>query len=211
MTRPAAILFDWDNTLVDNWGAIQAAMNAALRAFDLPEWDRDETLRRVRASMRDGFPRLFGDDWAEARDLFYAAFADEHLAWLKPLDGAEALLDAAAAAGAPCALVSNKKGDFLRREAAWLGWDGRFGALIGAGDVDHDKPHPEPAFAALAALGVTATEAVWFVGDTETDVDCALAAGLTPLLVEGTPGVPERPQARRFRDLSALAATLGAD
>lgn len=211
MTTPSAILFDWDNTLVDNWGAIQTAMNAALRAFDKPEWDRDETLRRVRASMRERFPQLFGEDWRAARDLFYAAFAEHHLDSLQPLAGAVALLDAVARARVPCALVSNKTGDFLRREAAHLGWEGRFGALIGAGDVAHDKPHPEPAFAALAALGVAASPAVWFVGDTETDVDCALASGLTPFLVDGTPGVPARPQAQRVPNLSALAARVSAD
>jgi len=208
---PAAILFDWDNTLVDNWGAIQAAMNAALRAFELPEWDREETLRRVRASMRDGFPRIFGADWPRARELFYTAFAEEHLAWLQPLAGAEACLDAAAAVGAPCALVSNKRGDFLRREADYLGWSDRFAAMIGAGDAPRDKPAADPALAALDAIGVGAGPSVWFVGDTETDVDCALAAGLTPILVDGTPGVPDRPQALRFVSLSEIAAALHPD
>ena len=33
-SAPRAILFDWDNTLADNWTAITTAMNATLAAMD---------------------------------------------------------------------------------------------------------------------------------------------------------------------------------
>jgi hypothetical protein len=69
---PRAILFDWDNTLVDAWGTIQLALNAALTAMGQSAWTMEETRVRVRASLRDSFPRMFGDRWPEARDIFYA-------------------------------------------------------------------------------------------------------------------------------------------
>ena len=70
MSRPAAILWDWDNTLVDGWAAIEAGLNAAFRAFGLPEWDRAQVLGNVRKSLRESFPPLFGPDWERARDIF---------------------------------------------------------------------------------------------------------------------------------------------
>lgn len=207
--RPTALLFDWDNTLAENWGAIQAAANACFDAFGMPLWDREETLRRVRGSMRDSFPALFGEsDWPRARDLFYSVFEAGHLKFLKPLPGAERLLDAARERGVPCAVVSNKRGDYLLREIAHLAWGGHFRAAIGAGDAARDKPAPDPALMALQALAMPAGPRVWFVGDTETDVDCAAAAGLTAILIDGTPGVPERPGAIRLRDLDAVLAAL---
>jgi len=34
--RPSVLLFDWDNTLVDGWVGITAALNATFTAFDKP-------------------------------------------------------------------------------------------------------------------------------------------------------------------------------
>ena len=90
LPRPQAILFDWDNTLADNWGTIQVALNAARTAMGFPAWSLEETRRRVRASMRDSFPRMFGDRWPEARDIFYATYRASHLDTLKPLPLGEA-------------------------------------------------------------------------------------------------------------------------
>ena len=43
LTRPKAVLFDWDNTLVDSWAVIHAALNETLTAMDHPNWTRAET------------------------------------------------------------------------------------------------------------------------------------------------------------------------
>ena len=58
---PRAILFDWDNTLVESWGVIHEAMNLTLAAMGHPRWTREDTEARVRASLRDSFPLLFGE------------------------------------------------------------------------------------------------------------------------------------------------------
>jgi phosphoglycolate phosphatase len=182
MTRPAAILWDWDNTLVDGWAAIQAGLNAAFRAFDLPEWDRETVLARVRKSLPESFPPMFGADWERARDIFYAEVRGCHLDVLSPMPGAAAAI-AAASALAPQAVVSNKQGALLRAEAAHLGWAARFGALVGAGDASADKPSPAPLLMALERLGVPASAQVWYVGDTALDMQAARAAGCRAVLL----------------------------
>lgn len=210
MNRPTAILFDWDNTLIDNWAAIHGALNATLAAYGQPTWTFEEAMSRVRESVRDRFPRLFGDRWTEARDHFYAGFRARHLEALRICAGAERLLDLCAAARLPIAVVSNKNGALLRAEVAHLQWEGRFGAVLGAGDSARDKPDPQPAYDALAVLKKPTSSDVWFVGDTEVDVDCAAAAGLTPILLPGTPNVPSRPQALSFSGLDAVGDAVGA-
>jgi phosphoglycolate phosphatase len=182
MTRPAAILWDWDNTLVDGWAAIQAGLNAAFRAFDLPEWDRATVLARVRKSLPESFPPMFGAEWERARDIFYAEVRGCHLQVLSPMPGAAAAIAAAGALG-PQAVVSNKQGALLRAEAAHLGWADRFGALVGAGDASADKPSPAPLLMALERLGVPASAQVWYVGDTAIDMQAARAAGCRAVLL----------------------------
>ncbi|MFM7608026.1 MAG: HAD family hydrolase, partial [Alphaproteobacteria bacterium] len=81
-TAPRAILFDWDNTLVDGWAAIEAGLNAAFREFGLPLWNRTQVLANVRRALRESFPELFGADWERARDIFYAEVRACPWGWL---------------------------------------------------------------------------------------------------------------------------------
>ena len=182
MSRPSAILWDWDNTLVDGWAAIEAGLNAAFLAFGMPAWDRAQVLGNVRTSLRESFPPLFGSDWERARDIFYAEVRARHLSVLDPMPGAAAAL-AAAGRIAPQAVVSNKQGPLLRAEAAHLGWERHFGALVGAGDAARDKPDAAPLLMALARIGVAPSARVWYVGDTALDMQAARAAGCRAVLL----------------------------
>jgi phosphoglycolate phosphatase len=185
LTRPKALLFDWDSTLVDNWKSIETALNTTLVAMGHAPWTAEETRARVRASMRDSFPRLFGPRWEEARQIFYDSINACHLKHLAPLPGAAEMLRDLAGSGLYLGVVSNKTGSILRREAAHLGWDRLFGRLIGAGDAPRDKPDPAPVFMALEGSQVMPGAAVWFVGDAAIDVDCARNASCTSILVAG--------------------------
>ncbi|MCX8135136.1 MAG: HAD family hydrolase [Roseococcus sp.] len=181
MSAPRVLLFDWDNTLVDGWAAIEAGLNAAFAAFGKPLWTRAEVLANVRRSLRESFPEHFGAEWERARDIFTAVVRASHLEVVRPLPGTGALLDAAAPW--PLGVVSNKQGPLLRREAEHLGIAHAFGALVGAGDAAADKPDPAPFFMALAALGAPPGRDVWYVGDTALDMQAARAAGCTAVLL----------------------------
>ncbi len=144
LAPPQAVLFDWDNTLIDSWAAIQDAQNYTLAYFGLKPWTLDEVRARVRGSMRDTFPAMFGERWREAGEVFYARFTEHHLDALKPLPGAEEMLRSLQESGVYLGVVSNKKGDYLRAEAARLGWQGYFGSIVGAFDAARDKPATDP-------------------------------------------------------------------
>jgi phosphoglycolate phosphatase len=187
LARPRAILFDWDNTLIDSWHAIQDAQNHTFAAFGMPPWTLDETKERVRGSMRDTYPDLFGDRWLEAGQIFYQRFAARHLETLTPLPGAEDLLSELHRSGVALAVVSNKKGDYLREEAARLGWKPWFHRLVGAFDAARDKPAIEPVLLALEDTGIAPGDAVWFVGDADIDLACGANAGCVPVLLRQDP------------------------
>jgi phosphoglycolate phosphatase len=207
MRRPRAVLFDWDNTLVDSWSVIHEALVVTFTAMGHVPWTLEETKQRVRHSLRDAFPRLFGDRWEEARKLYLDAFTAVHLERLTELGGAEMLLSGLADDGYYLAVVSNKTGRLLRSEAQHLGWSRYFRQLVGAGDASADKPHPAVIHAALASSGIAPPDA-WLVGDTALDVECATAGGCVPVLVgaldPGTDEAANASSALHFPDLASL-------
>lgn len=179
--RPSVLLFDWDNTLVDGWAGITAALNAVFLAFDRPQWSVEDTRNRVRVSLRESFPVMFGDRWEHARDIFYSTLTDKHLDHVTAMPGVPDVLDTGSAW--PQGVVSNKAGAFLRREVVHLGWSSFFGPVIGAGDASADKPDPAPILMALQHLGQAADPSVWYMGDTALDMAAARAAGVTAVLI----------------------------
>ena len=219
IARPRAILFDWDNTLVDTWPVIHAALSDVFEAMGHEPWTLAQVRARVRHSLRDSFPALFGDRWERARDVFYASFERRHLEALAPLPAADDLVAALAGQRLPLGIVSNKTGYLLRREVEHLGWTAHFGAVVGAGDAARDKPAPDAAALALDRLGLdhrapggADSRAVWFVGDSNVDMEIAHVAGFTPVLVRRDPA-PEGefdrfPPALALPDCRALATLV---
>jgi phosphoglycolate phosphatase len=181
MPPPAILLWDWDNTLVDGWAAVTAALNATFASFAMPVWTIEEARARAKRSLRESFPPLFGAEWERAAVLFRAAMHDRHLADLRPMPGALAALEAGRAW--PQAVVSNKDGVLVREEVRHLGWASLLPVVIGAGDAAADKPDPAPIRLALNRLGAAAGPDVWYVGDTALDMRAARAAGCTAVLV----------------------------
>jgi phosphoglycolate phosphatase len=188
--RPRAVLFDWDNTLVDSWPAIHAAVNRTLVAMGHQPWSLEEAKRRIQRSLRDSFPGLFGERWDEAREIYYRSFAEVHLDTLRPKKGALELIELLRARGVYLAVVSNKTGKYLRLEAERLGWQDYFRALVGATDAARDKPAVEPVDMALAGSLIERSGEVWFVGDGAVDLECARNAGLSGFLIGEPTGEP---------------------
>jgi phosphoglycolate phosphatase len=197
--KPRAILFDWDDTLIENWKPIHTALNHTLTAMGHEPWSFERTRRKSRRSLRDSFPGLFGDRWEEARELFYASFPENHLETITVLSGAQDLLDLLSDADVYLGVVSNKQGRTLRRETAHLGWNRYFRRVVGAGDAGADKPAPAPVEMALAGSGIEPGEHVWFVGDGYIDIECARNAGCFAILLR-----PESPREGEFGPLEPV-------
>jgi phosphoglycolate phosphatase len=199
LQKPEAILFDWDNTLVDSWAIIFDALNFTLNAFDKEPWTMSQVRERVRKSLRDSFPTLFGDDWEKAADVFYARFDDIHLTMISPFDGAAEMLADLSGRGIYLGVVSNKRGAYLRKEASHLGWDRHFAKLVGATDASNDKPATDPVELALSGTPHKRGGQVWFVGDADIDMECAFNAELAPVLLRR-----EAPEPQEFNDFQPL-------
>jgi phosphoglycolate phosphatase len=180
---PALVIFDWDDTLVDNYAAIHTAINAARAAFALPIWSLTETRENCRLALTEIFPQWFGAAWPQARDIFYDSFAAHHLAMLTIKPEAVTLLDILTARAIPLAVNSNKRKDYLRQEIAHLGWGHYFSCVVGAGDVQRGKPDPVGVQHIRTHCGIGDDQTLWFVGDNAVDEATAIAGDCLPIII----------------------------
>ena len=178
-----AYLFDLDGTLVDTAPDLMRALNHALALAELGPVD--EALTRhwvghgVRAMLdaalahhRATLPAERVDDLqAACLDYYGGHLADCSQPYPAVVDTLGALVQHSA-----LAVVTNKPTDLSERLLAALDLDRFFKAVLGRGSTARPKPDAMPALAACERLGVAPTSAL-FVGDSETDVLCARAAG----------------------------------
>lgn len=195
---PAAILFDWDNTLVDTWPVIHEALRQTFIDMNHEPWSLQETKEKVHRSMRDYFPELFGSEWEEAAEIYMQYFRSMHLEKLTPLPEAEEVLKLLNSKDIFLAVVSNKTNINLRKEVKHIGWEKYFKRIVGAKDAPKDKPHPDPVHVALDGTDVKINEHLWFVGDSITDMECAYNVGCTPVFF-GNPKQLEQQQYENYQ------------
>lgn len=183
LPKPKAIIFDWDNTLVDTWPLIQASIDNTMLAMNRTPWGIEKVKDNVHKSMRESFPEIFGDDWQKAGEIYKNNYRSMHLKDLFFLPNALELIDKISELGILQFVVSNKIGATLRLEAEKLGVAKKFFALIGSNDAYADKPSKDPV--ELAILGSDLDlqkDEIWFVGDTIADVECAYNTNCRPII-----------------------------
>ncbi|PJB69379.1 MAG: HAD family hydrolase [Alphaproteobacteria bacterium CG_4_9_14_3_um_filter_47_13] len=180
---PKAVLFDWDGTLVNTLSFLLMAHNHVREQMALSPWSVSEFKSHVRYSSRELYATAYGDQAGQAMETLGVFMDENHLQSIDILPDALELLECLQEQDIPSALISNKRHDFLRKEVSHLGWDHFFKTTIGAGYAEKDKPAPDPLLLALEECGLTAGKDIWYVGDSETDICAAHAAGCTAILV----------------------------
>ena len=216
MTRPLAVLFDLDGTLIDS---IELILNSARHAFQgraghVP--DDAEWLSGVGIPLATMF-RRYARDEAEVEALI-AKYREYQLAHHDRLtrcyDEVVETVDFLRAAGHPCAIVTSKTGWLARRGLDHVGLGSHFDVIVGCDSCDRHKPDPEPVHMALERLGYAPGDAV-FVGDSVHDMLAGNAAGVATIAALWGPFGREDLAAsspthylERIRDLPALLARM---
>ncbi len=182
---PRAVLFDWDGTLAETRPAVVDAMEHTLAAYGREPWD--ETKRKYRdtsKSLKENFPNFFGEESVRAYDDYLAYYRVHGMRRIVPAPGAADFLRSCINAGVGIYVVSNKEKALLTAEVRHFFPDIVFNAVLGNGDAPRNKPAPDPVFAALKNADFAINrETVWLVGDSKQDTDCALAAGVLPVVI----------------------------
>ena len=181
---PKAVIFDWDNTLVESHPTITTAINLLYRDFDMPTVSVEHVRTSPQRALKDSFPEMFGERWEEARDIYHKYYREIHLEQLTPHPGAHEVLDHLSSLELPLFIVSNKSHGHLEAEIKALDWHNHFHFIRGSLDGRVDKPDPEAVHHALEDTGIHPDKDVWFVGDSPIDVQCALNSGCFPVVVK---------------------------
>lgn len=164
------ILWDWDNTLVDTFGAIFSAQNDMRRHYGLPEWSMEESKMAMNTSGRNLIKNIVGEEKAkEAREIFLKAY-QQHAAQLALKPGTKDILKLAKKLGYINILASNKAGSILRNEVKVMDLTDSFDRIIGAEDTPNDKP--AKAFTDAASNGFS-YEQIISIGDGKADIQMA--------------------------------------
>jgi phosphoglycolate phosphatase len=187
MTRPPALLFDLDGTLVDSAITIAAALStlAAERGGAAVDLERTRALVGRGATMlvREALGPLAGDseaDVAAFRDILAAMPVDPAMVYAGVRSGLRTLV----AAGHRCAVVTNKPERLATLLLDQLDLARFFAVVVGGDSLDVCKPAPAPLRHAARAMGATAQRAV-MNGDSYVDARAAGAAGMPFVLYLG--------------------------
>lgn len=185
---PAAVVFDFDGTLVDSIADIAAALNAALALHGLPPLPVD----RVRQMVGGGIPKLVErallahgvsrDRLMPLAGDFLRIYRERLVVDSRLFEGGREMLDLLKAEGIKLGICTNKQQELTVEALALLGIGDYFSAIVGESIGKPKKPDPAPLQAALTTLGVPPEEAV-MVGDSAADVGCARAAGVPCIVV----------------------------
>ncbi len=214
------VVFDLDGTLADTSADLIAAANACFQGLGLgsplhPVADALTAFHGGRAMLRLGFARVGGTEAMveEQFPVLLAAYAEGIDRETRLYPGAVAAVEELLVRGFATAICTNKPEGLAETLLTRLGVRGLFGSLVGADTLPVRKPDAAPYRLAVDRAGGTAARSM-LLGDTQTDRDTGLAAGVPVALVtfgpEGTGVARFAPEAllHRFADLPDLAAQL---
>ncbi|ALN73101.1 hypothetical protein M673_10240 [Aureimonas sp. AU20] len=184
------VVFDLDGTLVDTAPDLAASLNHCLSRVGLPPLPLDVVRPHAghgaQAMLREAYRLaarpLSTEELAEQTRCFLAHY-EAHIAVESALfPGGLAMLDRLAQAGLRLAICTNKTEHLARRLLDEMGLAARFAAICGADTFSARKPDPVHLLGTVERAGGEVGSAI-MVGDTDTDIQAARAAGLPSILV----------------------------
>jgi len=181
-----AVIFDLDGTLLDTLAEIADSMNGVLTRLGYPTHD----LEAYRTLTGDGVVALVTHALPpEARDEPTLRRAGEILReeyvknWghkAKPYDGIPELLDALTVKRVSLNVLSNKMNEFTQMAIEQFLARWTFDQVLGESPSFPRKPDPASALHIAERLGRRPRDVV-YLGDTRTDMQTAVAAGMYPV------------------------------
>jgi phosphoglycolate phosphatase len=185
------IVFDLDGTLVDTAPDLLDSLNHSLAAGGAQLADTQGIRQFVGHGARVMIERAYA---AQKRmldpfehDRLFALFLDHYGTNIpgqsRPYPGVPEALARLAAAGYLLAVCTNKTEDFSKRLLQGVGIAGRLSAICGADTFAFRKPDPRHLVETIRLAGGEPRNAI-MVGDSQTDIETAKAAGIPVVAVD---------------------------
>jgi pyrophosphatase PpaX len=175
----STFLFDLDGTLIDSIELILQSYRHTLKAHRGIEPPDEVWMKGLGTPLWVQF-RDWTDDPEEIKAMVttYREFnLANHDRMVRPYAGVVEQVRRLKTGGKTLGLVTSKMKSGAARGLRVAGLEDAFDVIVGADEVEHPKPHPEPVLKALERLGAPAAGAV-FIGDSRHDLECGRAAGV---------------------------------
>jgi len=181
-----AVLFDLDGTLINSLHDIADSMNRVLEKKGYRTHDYDA----YRYFIGRGLYNLVGSTLPEAekteqniRNLYQELLRDYEVNLLQKTvlyRGIPELLNELVSKNIRLTILSNKADNFTKTIAAELLKSWPFEVVLGSGDNVPRKPDPTGALMVCESLQLEPSDFL-YIGDTSTDMQTAIAAGMYPV------------------------------
>jgi len=171
--RITTLILDFDGTLADTVDGIVRTAKATLKELSLPDIPRETIVSHIGLPLGEMFKGMtgIGDEAfiAECMTTYRRIFKVIALDSIVPFPGVKETLRNLKEKGISLNIASSRsRGSieyFLKKE----GMEDLFDIILGAGDTQKHKPHPEMVLKILEKKGIPASEAL-MVGDTTFDI-----------------------------------------
>lgn len=195
-------IFDLDGTLLNTLSALRITVNLTLEHFGYPAIGE----KKVKKFVGDGYKLLVeralkdaGDvelkHYEEALQVYMDTFAEHSMDQVEPYDGIVELLKQLKERGIKIAVLSNKPHERTVDNIETVFGKGYFDYVAGEQPGIPRKPDPAGVYRILEAFGEK-PEACLYFGDTNTDMQTGLGAGLVTIGV--TWGFRDREELESF-------------
>jgi phosphoglycolate phosphatase len=187
----STIIFDLDGTLVDTAPDLIATLNVVFAREGLPPVDYDTARNLIGGGAKAMIARGIESEGrslepAKVDQMFtdFIAYYAEHIAdHSQPFPGLVDALDTLAANGSRFAVCTNKLEGLSVLLLEKLKLADRFEAICGQDTFKIQKPDPEILRRTIAAAGGSLERSI-MIGDSETDIRTARAAGIPVVAVD---------------------------
>ena len=169
--RIHGIIFDLDGTLIESYEAIYRGLKECFQYFEKEIFPFHQLKTYLKADLEATLSQFFlPQEVLMGIPIMRKKYEEVCLDHTRFIDGAEEVLHTLRSDGVIMGIASNKFGHFSRGVVTHLGVSDYFRSVIGAGDVERNKPFPDMIHAALKEMDLFPEETI-FVGDTPTDIE----------------------------------------
>ena len=181
-SKPKAVLFDLDGTLIDSAPDLGAAADKMRTDRGMSSLDYALYRPMAGSGARGMLHVAFGitethADYEAFKNEFLDNYQNAMTVKTTVFDGVDALLNKLQHHGLLWGVVTNKHQRFTVPLSQQMDLFKTAGAVVSGDTTPHAKPHPAPLFEGARLLGLPPQDC-WYVGDDERDIVAGKAAGM---------------------------------
>ena len=177
------IIFDLDGTLFDSLEDLKNSLNTVLEKNNLKQHNSEQYRDFIGNGMQKLVERAIPKDYRD-KDLILEQFLDEYgrryYEASKPYEGINALLKALNKKGVKIAICTNKKQEYTDEIVKRFFPDIDFISVVGHRNDGLNKPSAHYPKLIAKEMGLKPNQ-VYFIGDSDVDMQTALNANMKPI------------------------------